>query len=184
MSTRCQVSFELNGNRYALVYKHQDGYPDTQCGMLQNLQTFFETVENETCDTRFDDPEYLAAKFVVYLAGPKLDFLGVGVSVEKHGDIAYLYTVECANFTKKGRPLVSYKYCYGSTKVVMSPFNDIPSEVKIVRFDYVNKAMDKSNRLVKVTEETDTMIKGMDLEKNEFRTFSKSTMSNLKEVTI
>jgi hypothetical protein len=64
------------------------------------------------------------------------------------------------------------------------PYKAMVETAKIVRFDYVNKAGERSNRLVKVQEENGSMIKGIDLNKNEFRAFSKSTMKNLKEVII
>jgi hypothetical protein len=66
-------------------------------------------------DSRFDDPSYLATKFVVWQvndysdfkkAGNILDFLGVGICLEDPGDIDYCYTLDCS---KGGRPKVKCK---------------------------------------------------------------------------
>lgn len=125
---------EKDGNRNgkltasAMIYQHSDGYPDGEHGVLVLLQTFFRAVEKDTRDTRFEDPEYLAAKFLVWATqaqrarevewrktwpasmrdapdGP-LNFLGHGVSLREHGDIAYCYFVDCSRHNEQGRPLV------------------------------------------------------------------------------
>jgi hypothetical protein len=109
MSTRAQVSFEYQYGdskqgplRYALIYCHCDGYPEAPHGLGHRIQEFFKEVKKQTNDTRFDCPEYLAAKFVVFLAngyatkGKPLDFLSVGVSMDEHGDIEYLYRIDCS----------------------------------------------------------------------------------------
>lgn len=51
-------------------------------------------------DTHFEDPSYLAAKYVVWQAGKyaedsALDFLGVGVQMKDPGDIEYIWHVQC-----------------------------------------------------------------------------------------
>ena len=102
MSTRATVHFEQNGEAQAIVYRHSDGYPE---GLGNDLQTFFGDVQLQTRDTRFSNPCYLAAKFVVWQAaryadqtaeGAKpLDFLGVGIVMEDPGDIEYRYHVGC-----------------------------------------------------------------------------------------
>jgi hypothetical protein len=57
-------------------------------------------------------------------------------------------------------------------------------QARILRFDYVNQKGERSNRLVKVSEEAPRYVRGMDLDKNEIRTFSYDSMSNIKEVKI
>jgi hypothetical protein len=129
MSTRCTINFTHGENVVAKVYRHSDGYPDTKCGVLADLQRFFADVEAQAPnDTRFNDPSYLAAKFVVWQAGenartynpatgawepaPPLRFLGVGVLMEDPGDIDYTYTIDCGEgilVTKSHRPTVTYK---------------------------------------------------------------------------
>ena len=101
MSTRATVHFQQNGRDEAIVYRHYDGYPGAN-GLESDLKRFFKDVEAQTSDTRFDDPSYLAAKFVVWQAAQyakteKLDFLGVGVVLEDPGDIEYRYILACEN---------------------------------------------------------------------------------------
>jgi len=120
MSTRCSIHFTYQGQVQANVYRHSDGYPD---GVLPDLDRFFAEVEKQTDDTRFGDPTYLAAKFVVWQAGEMaelqakyrypepgevrpLDFLSVGVQVTDPDDIAYVYDVECSS---GNRPVVTYR---------------------------------------------------------------------------
>lgn len=115
MSTRCNIHFTYGDDVCANVYRHSDGYPDGKHGVPADLEKFFKAVEKETTDHRFDDPEYLAAKFIVWQAGEysgepgSLDFISLGVCTEDHGDVAYIYTVDCK--TKK-RPKVSWKSMY------------------------------------------------------------------------
>jgi len=95
MSTPCRVTFAPNGGT---IYKHWDGYPEE---MVHVFKGFFDKVEAETKDTRFHDAPYLAAKFVVYLAGEyaqdpsrPLDFLSVGVVKSTSMTGEYAYTVK------------------------------------------------------------------------------------------
>lgn len=123
MSTRSTTHFVDGDEVKAIVYRHSDGYPD---GHGADLLQFFADVRSQTSDTRFDDPTYLAAKLVVWLArrfaitydwraNPStqvshadtrpLDFLSVGVCLEDPGDIEYRYVVHCDDFFD-GRPRV------------------------------------------------------------------------------
>lgn len=125
MSTRATVHFEQNGEAQAIVYRHSDGYPE---GLGNDLQTFFGDVQSQTRDTRFSDPCYLAAKFVVWQAARyaqtlrrvaaslnpavsginednPLDFLGVGIVMEDPDDIEYRYHVDCNEY--RHPPLVT-----------------------------------------------------------------------------
>ena len=104
MSTRCTIHFKRapSARAMAIIYRHSDGYPDGNNGVLSDLRRFFADVERQTKDTRFNNPSYLAAKFVVWQAGENaiarpLDFLGVGVVATDPGDIEYRYIVTCAN---------------------------------------------------------------------------------------
>ena len=105
MSTRATVHFQYNGETAAIVYRHSDGYPE---GLGEDLKKFFKDVQNQTSDTRFDDPSYLAAKFVVWQAAQyardkakPLEFLSVGVILEDPGDIRYRYLLECSGGVPK-----------------------------------------------------------------------------------
>lgn len=123
MSTRCVINFTFDGNVEAKVYRHSDGYPDGPNGVPADLAKFFVEVEKHTPDHRFDDPSYLAARFVVwqadrlaktydsskrgYTKNKRLNFLGVGIVMENPGDIEYEYTVACSTHDQNGRPIVS-----------------------------------------------------------------------------
>lgn len=109
MSTRCVINFGFDKVPYAKVYRHSDGYPNGEYGVFANLRKFFECVKEQTKDTRFSDPSYLAAKFVVWQSGMKgLDFLGVGVILENPSDIEYEYFVDCSK-NIEGYPSVRLK---------------------------------------------------------------------------
>ena len=112
MSTPAVVAFAgRNGKEQAAVYKHWDGHPDTMTALFEE---FFAAVESQTLDTRYGDPTYLAAKFLVFLAahyrkenGGELAFLSVGIVQPgaNHGQ-CYDYTLICHG---DGRPLVKQK---------------------------------------------------------------------------
>ena len=110
MSTRCNIHFSDGDDIAANVYRHHDGYPE---GVLPDMQRFFKLVESDSPhDTRFDDPEYLAAKFIVWQAsensrGPRLAFTGVSPCVADHGDIEHVYNVDCSHFDVDGHPSVT-----------------------------------------------------------------------------
>lgn len=105
MSTRATIHFcEKGSNKpIAIIYRHSDGYP---AGLGQDLKEFFRKVKAEVKDNRFNDPAYLAAKWVVWDAEGRckalehthqLDFLGVGIVMEDPSDIEYRYRVICNN---------------------------------------------------------------------------------------
>ena len=111
MSTRCTTHFTYQNETKpeAIIYRHSNGYPS---GAGVDLLRFLDEV-NKLSDKRFNDPSYLAAKYVVFLADmfntsneSRLDFLSVGVVAQDPGDIEYRYVVNCSN---GGRPVVK---CY------------------------------------------------------------------------
>ena len=107
MATRSNIHFDQRGTTYANVYVHYDGYPENR---VPELNEFLADVKAKCKDTRFSDAEYLAAKFIVWYADKvkrdnNLDFLGIGVCTEDHGDIDYIYTVDCT----AGEPTIAYK---------------------------------------------------------------------------
>jgi hypothetical protein len=112
MSTRSTTHFQDGDREVAIIYRHSDGYPGAAGA---DLLKFFDEVQRQTSDTRFDDPSYLAAKYVVFLAGQfahtygklpngeygytksePLDFLSVGVLMSDPSDIEYRYRVDCS----------------------------------------------------------------------------------------
>jgi hypothetical protein len=140
LSTRCTVHFHDDGTEEpeAIIYRHSDGYPS---GVLPDIEAFFAACENGTAanggrpDTRFNDPSYLAAKFVVYQSQSlrrhmdqfyaelakddaegyyadkgsrsELDFLGTGIMAEDPMDIEYRYHLHCGGAGGAGRPRVT-----------------------------------------------------------------------------
>lgn len=98
MATRSVIDFTFGGEQRpsAKVYRHYDGYPSA---VQADFVTFLADVQAETRDTRFGDPTYLAAKFIVWSArqnGKGLDFLGVAPILHNPGDIDYVHTVVCS----------------------------------------------------------------------------------------
>ena len=115
MSTRCNIHFVgYQGQLCANIYRHSDGYPDGKHGVPADLVKFFNELEDQTQDRRYGDPEYLAAKFLVWQAsqysteGKPLEFLSVSPCITDHGDIEFVYTVNCDNLGADGRPSVDW----------------------------------------------------------------------------
>lgn len=114
MATRSNIHFTNEHGTQANIYVHYDGYPENR---LAELAQFFQDVKDATSDTRFTDPTYLAAKFVVWYASKMaadkhpLDFLGIGVAQKNNLDIDYLYTVDCSTLVN-GFPTVSFKQAH------------------------------------------------------------------------
>ena len=99
MSTRATVHFQQGGKTEAIIYRHYDGDE-----LADDLETFFKEVKKQAPnDAKFDDPTYLAAKFIVWQAaqyaedGHPLKFTGVGIYMEDPGDEEYHYLVQCDN---------------------------------------------------------------------------------------
>ena len=101
MSTRCNIEFydgpvmSEASEPAARIYKHSDGYPESEYGVLALLRATF-----QACDKGFglygrrtNDPEWCAAEFVSMhrtIGGGN-----IYISQQNHGDIAYLYRVIC-----------------------------------------------------------------------------------------
>jgi len=111
MATRSNIHFTNKHGIASNLYVHYDGYPENR---LPELAQFFQDVKEGTKDTRFNDPTYLAAKFVVWYASKMaadkhpLDFLGIGVAMQDNLDSDYIYTVDCSLLVD-GYPTVSFK---------------------------------------------------------------------------
>lgn len=136
MGTRATVHFKYVDEEKpeAIVYRHGDGHPD---GLGKDLYRFLEDVKNQCADTRFNDPSYLAAKYVVWQAGEyskdktkPLDFLSVGVVLEDPDDITFRYTLHCSRAVK---PLVE-----------MEDMREHKS--KVLKFVYPHRDKSKKNR--------------------------------------
>lgn len=132
MGTRTNIHFMEGDRMVANVYRHFDGYPD---GVLPDLETFFKEVKDNVTDTKFGDAEYLAAKYVVWQAKQNastydikkgkrtpndsyLDFLSLGVCIEDHGDIEFIYEINSDTGMRddSGYPAVRWRSTYGNEK--------------------------------------------------------------------
>lgn len=65
MSTRANIHFMDEYGTASIIYRHSDGYPS---GLGVDLHKFLDEAA-KLQDNRFDDPEYLAAKYLVWQAG-------------------------------------------------------------------------------------------------------------------
>lgn len=111
MSTRANIHFKDNYSDVC-VYQHSDGYPEGEHGIIAELNRFFDwnegRFEGGIGGLRYNDPEYLAARFIVFMATVEMtpwNGLSIAVSDGDHGDIAFRYVVGCE--TEK-RPYVSF----------------------------------------------------------------------------
>jgi hypothetical protein len=118
---RATIHFCHGKETEAIVYSHFDGD-----SLDEDLKEFFADVEKQAPkDTRFDDPTYLAARFVVWKAanhvasskkhgygsGNLVDFTGIGIYMTDPSDLSCSWTVDCGGKGKrptvKNRPLKS-----------------------------------------------------------------------------
>lgn len=103
MGLRTITKFCYKGKPECAIYRHWGTTPESG---MNGLPAFFDEVE-KLDDTRFNDPSYLAAKFVVWLADQhqnsdnKLNFISVGVidsnvyTEDNPSDIDFFYIVDC-----------------------------------------------------------------------------------------
>ena len=133
MSTRSTTHFTYGDESkpVAIVYRHPDGCPD---GAGVDIRRVLGECQ-KLSDPRLDDPSYLAAKYVVFLAGmfnrefkivngkydyvkspSPLAFISVGVMTQDPEDIVYRYVINCGNIGKDGLPeLKCYHVRYTET---------------------------------------------------------------------
>lgn len=118
MSTRATIHFLNEGSDQpqAIVYRHSDGYRE---GLGKDLVKFCDDLRANLDDTRFNDPSYLAARWIVWDAHNyqtavrqgndphRCDFLGIGVVQNDPPDIEFRYKVFCrAGFDKGVKPRI------------------------------------------------------------------------------
>lgn len=118
MSTRCQILVEGQHGTPVYVYRHSDGYPDTEHGVLATLKPLCE----DFLRWRGFDPSYLVAHILAdqirihtehneeYYRKDSLfadrgdqdkieeginmsKYIGFGADTQQHSDIEYLYIV-------------------------------------------------------------------------------------------
>ena len=112
MSTRSQIlvtrrnyDFANLSNRFdePLIYRHSDGYPEGEHGVIAFLKPFCETFIN----IRGFDDSYLAARLIQHMCNKydsscsqhwedldTIQLLGHGIDNDIHGDIEYFYVVK------------------------------------------------------------------------------------------
>jgi hypothetical protein len=109
MSTRCNIHFTEGGFFIvANIYRGIDGGPSS---VLKDLNEYFQDLMFYLGEPRFNEPELLAARYLVWQAelfskGKGFNFLSLGICSEDHEDIEYIYTVAC--FEDK-LPAISYE---------------------------------------------------------------------------
>jgi hypothetical protein len=101
MSTRCQIGFyesteQTLAKPSALIYRHSDGYPDTEYGVVAQLLPWAKAFEKKR---GLSDAEYAAARGLIALvqaADTLYACIGYGIcgDHELHGDIQYYYRVD------------------------------------------------------------------------------------------
>jgi hypothetical protein len=130
MSIRCVIHFCYGNRKEATIYRHHNGYPNGEQGVLADLIRFFDDVEKQCTNTlygcRFGDPSYLAAKYVVWQAarnhasdemasrgnslqsqrevGGPLSFGSLGIIRSNPMDIDYEYFLDCS---KETQPIIA-----------------------------------------------------------------------------
>jgi len=128
MSTHTNIHFCDGDIVRSNIYCQHDGYPKT---VLADFADFFGTIKAELNDTRFWHSEQLAAKFVVWLAeksamkpdfsgdevvdtpaDSRFDFTDIGICIDDHDDIAFVYEVDCSSHDESGYPKVRWRYAF------------------------------------------------------------------------
>ena len=111
MSTRSQIRFKEKGDQSTQIYKHSDGYPEGQGGVVSELYEFFANYYMKDPQARFGDPSYAAADFIYWEKEKSRKSLGkqfeksgyekIGEGVQNRGMTSgseeYLYTVTMKN---------------------------------------------------------------------------------------
>jgi hypothetical protein len=145
MSTRSQWSFREKGKQIAIIYKHSDGYPDGEHGGFALWTRFTNKIMQDAAlgyyGHRFDDAEYLAARFVYFLCRwenghENLNTSGVGIGNELHGDIEYLYEIDCDSSLV---PVLRCKSVYSNRYV--DQYNEGVPVIRKDKFGSINKGL-------------------------------------------
>jgi len=93
MSTRCQIVINEEcsiKNPIAIIYKHHDGYPESEHGIIHNILPFLQNFKRE----RGNGLEHLAARLLQHIVNKyNAQYTGIGLCRELHGDIEYLYII-------------------------------------------------------------------------------------------
>jgi hypothetical protein len=112
-------NFVWGDTTVASVYVHDGGGPDhLGCEILDFLYSLEKSV-----DPRYDDPEYLAAKFIVFLAdrrvsgSKKTDVTGVGATRNEY-DTEWKYYFNCMEAEGYRKPSVVCYHISGRSEIL------------------------------------------------------------------
>jgi hypothetical protein len=113
LTTRATIHFLDNTvDGEVIIYRHTDGYPESTGRDLRQFLEICKTLPNP----RFNDPSYLAARYVVHLATRyrrfaehELDFDSVGIVFEIPVGTNFVYMVDCTNASATNLPVIA---CY------------------------------------------------------------------------
>lgn len=92
MSTRCNIIIKDRWNRRVILYHHFDGYPE---GVGADLKKYLS--KWESWQIRSHGMRYIANELVKNTAGLNDD--GYEITAGIHGDIEYLYVINCKTGT-------------------------------------------------------------------------------------
>jgi len=99
MSTRCMIEVKDSNVK---IYRHSDGYPDSECGVLATLVPQVK----KFLALRSWDPEYMLARIAQWQMNVydkatqeggyfnQSQCLGFGLDTRYHGDLEYIYRIE------------------------------------------------------------------------------------------
>lgn len=99
MSTRSNIVIN-DGNRLIWLYRHSDGYPHGEHGVLLHLEQIL-----EACD--YNTPELLATALIRFkIQGSHGEYYSFELTEDQHGDIEYLYTINAKDKTISYRAII------------------------------------------------------------------------------
>jgi len=142
MSTRCHIAFYENEtdpleNWEVLLYRHSDGYPDTEHGVVADIVPFLEDFH---ANRGLGDTEYAGACLMAWFklgywnrladypenkASKIFDFVGHGICKDLHGDIEFFYAVSPQSLRVFAVPFEPHDYEIGE-RAQFRRFKEIP----------------------------------------------------------
>lgn len=165
MSTRCQIDFvdiytvesKLYTDRVR-IYRHSDGYPDTESGVIPNLKKFLKWNKGKNFNC-----EYAAANFILW---SKLAYIH---TMNVFGDISKKHTIESILFPAHGSD-TSYLLCEGVCNL-----KDFHSDIEY----YYEVIADSDNESIKIKTYKAALT---DKDKTKFHLLKTATIrKNIKE---
>jgi hypothetical protein len=133
--TRANIHFRSGQLDGANIYRHSNGSPEC---LGADIQDFLDET-TRLKDKRWDDGEYLAAKFLVWQAAiyvalnskrekhrvHVMEFTTVAPCLEDHGDINYRYIVQCDKADERPHVFVEKAETNDKDQLVCTPIGEI-----------------------------------------------------------